>query len=241
METSRCTPTPRMCSAYSVSYAMKSVVWCTISALFIVLVQLSSVVYADLQYVTCGSVLKLENVHYQTRLHSHDIKYGSGSGQQSVTGTTDREDNNSHWVVKGKREKACQRGDPIPCGSTVRLEHLATHKNLHSHHFVSPLSSNQEISAFGDGGDGDTGDNWSVVCSSDFWERGASVRFKHVDTDMWLCSSGQTYGRPIGGQMEVCGLNYPDSSCHWKTVEGVYIKPTADIAPSRLLHDHSEL
>lgn len=28
------------------------------------------------------------------------------------------------------------------------------------------------------------GDNWTVVCSSDFWERGATVRLKHVDTDM---------------------------------------------------------
>ena len=34
------------------------------------------------QQVTCGSVLKL--FHYQSnhRLYSHDVKYGSGSGQQ---------------------------------------------------------------------------------------------------------------------------------------------------------------
>lgn len=34
------------------------------------------------QYVTCGSVIKLLNVDYKTRLHSHDVKYGTGSGQQ---------------------------------------------------------------------------------------------------------------------------------------------------------------
>ena len=33
-------------------------------------------------HVTCGTVLKLENVHSKARLHSHDVKYGSGSGQQ---------------------------------------------------------------------------------------------------------------------------------------------------------------
>jgi len=33
-------------------------------------------------YVTCGSVLKLLNVRSNVRLHSHDVKYGSGSGQQ---------------------------------------------------------------------------------------------------------------------------------------------------------------
>lgn len=29
--------------------------------------------------VTCGSVLKLLNTHHKVRLHSHDIKYGSGA------------------------------------------------------------------------------------------------------------------------------------------------------------------
>lgn len=29
--------------------------------------------------VTCGSVLKLLNTHHRVRLHSHDIKYGSGA------------------------------------------------------------------------------------------------------------------------------------------------------------------
>ena len=51
--------------------------------------------------VTCGSVLKLQNVYHKVRLHSHDVKYGSGSGQQSVTGTEVKEDVNSHWAIKG--------------------------------------------------------------------------------------------------------------------------------------------
>lgn len=29
--------------------------------------------------VTCGSVLKLLNTYHKVRLHSHDIKYGSGA------------------------------------------------------------------------------------------------------------------------------------------------------------------
>jgi dolichyl-phosphate-mannose--protein O-mannosyl transferase len=35
--------------------------------------------------------------------------------------------------------------------------HVTTRRNLHSHHFSSPLSHNQEVSAFGEGGDGDEG------------------------------------------------------------------------------------
>jgi dolichyl-phosphate-mannose--protein O-mannosyl transferase len=39
------------------------------------------------------------------------------------------------------------------------LHHLITKKNLHSHFFTSPLSGNQEISAYGDDdGEGDTGE-----------------------------------------------------------------------------------
>jgi len=62
------------------------------------------------QYVTCGSVLKLMNIGYKIRLHSHDVKYGTGSGQQSVTGTDVQEDVNSHWVIKAQTGKHCFRG-----------------------------------------------------------------------------------------------------------------------------------
>jgi len=36
----------------------------------------------DYDFVTCGSALKLLNHYHDVRLHSHDVKYGSGSGQQ---------------------------------------------------------------------------------------------------------------------------------------------------------------
>ena len=62
------------------------------------------------QYVTCGSVLKLLNVDYKVRLHSHDVKYGTGSGQQSVTGTEVQEDVNSHWIIKAESKKQWIRG-----------------------------------------------------------------------------------------------------------------------------------
>ena len=137
------------------------------------------------QYVSCGSVVKLLNTNYNVRLHSHDVKYGSGSGQQSVTGTDVQEDVNSYWQIKGPNEKSCTRGEPVECGATIRLQHIQSKKNLHSHHFSSPLSGNQEVSAFGDkNGDGDTGDNWTMVCSGDYWDRDDDVRLKHVDTEM---------------------------------------------------------
>ena len=38
--------------------------------------------FIEFKYVTCGSSLKLFNNRQAVRLHSHDVKYGSGSGQQ---------------------------------------------------------------------------------------------------------------------------------------------------------------
>jgi dolichyl-phosphate-mannose--protein O-mannosyl transferase len=48
--------------------------------------------------ITYGAVLKLMHEKTKFRLHSHDVPYGSGSGQQSVTGFPNVDDANSYWV-----------------------------------------------------------------------------------------------------------------------------------------------
>lgn len=71
----------------------------TISAtiLLVVLSQTLVVFGETVSHVTCGSVVKLENESKpKMRLHSHDVKYGSGSGQQSVT-AAENQDTNSYW------------------------------------------------------------------------------------------------------------------------------------------------
>ena len=179
-----------------------------------------------LSRVTCGSVVKLINANFMAKLHSHDVKYGSGSGQQSVTGTDESDDGSSYWQIKGASSAGpCTRGSDIKCGDSIRLTHLATGKNLHSHLFSSPLSGEQEVSAFGADGEGDTGDNWTVVCAADVWRREETVKLKHVDTERFLTMTGRTYGRPISGHIEVVATKYPDSSAYWRTGEGVFVKP----------------
>lgn len=198
--------------------------WCFFIGPFLSL----SVLAAKARYVTCGSVLKLINVDYKSRLHSHDVKYGTGSGQQSVTGIEVSEDVNSHWAIKAKTGKSCERGEPIRCGQEIRLQHIATNKNLHSHIFSSPLSGSQaqEVSAYGDdGGLGDTGDHWEVICSGEEWHRDDKVQFKHLDTQKFLGMSGRSFGRPISGQMEVVGLSSPYTGSEWLASEGLFIHP----------------
>ncbi|NWV62084.1 SDF2L protein, partial [Malurus elegans] len=180
--------------------------------------------------VTCGSVLKLLNTRHSVRLHSHEVKYGSGSGQQSVTGVEASDDANSYWRIRGKSDSICQRGTPVKCGQAIRLTHVNTGKNLHTHHFPSPLSNNQEVSAFGDDGEGDDLDFWIVQCSGTYWEREDAVRFKHVGTEVFLSITGEQYGHPIRGQREVHGMPAANHHNYWKAMEGVFIKPSLDPA-----------
>ncbi|TRY57556.1 hypothetical protein DNTS_023498 [Danionella cerebrum] len=181
---------------------------------------------SELSFVTCGSVVKLLNVKHNVRLHSHDVRYGSGSGQQSVTGVTAVEDSNSYWSVRGTSNTLCHRGAPVQCGQNIRLTHVNTGRNLHSHYFTSPLSSNQEVSAFGENGEGDHLDEWTVLCSGSLWQREESVRFQHTATDALLTVTGEQYGRPIHGQREVHGMMGSSSHSYWRTTEGVFIKPS---------------
>jgi dolichyl-phosphate-mannose--protein O-mannosyl transferase len=99
----------------------------------------------------------------------------------------------SLWLVKegSKAKEVCELGTPIKCNEIVRLEHVDTGKNLHSHLFKSPLSGNQEVSAFGEHGTGDTGDNWTVQCETNdvLWQRYKQVIFVHVDTGKFLSTS----------------------------------------------------
>jgi dolichyl-phosphate-mannose--protein O-mannosyl transferase len=129
----------------------------------------------------------------------------------------------------------CEIGTPVKCGSFVRLQHVATGKNLHSHNFRAPLSGNQEVSGFGDPSSGDTGDSWEVVCAAkaEFWERGKPIHLKHMDTGKWLSTSDQYAftqqncggGCPIMGQFEVSASSKRDAKSIWYTGQGIYFPP----------------
>ena len=54
---------------------------------------------SDAGLVTCGSVLKLFNTQHRVRLHSHDIKYGSGA--RAGAGAARRRA--GRWVPAGQR------------------------------------------------------------------------------------------------------------------------------------------
>lgn len=93
--------------------------------------------------------------------------------------------------------------------------HLDTGKNLHSHLHKSPLSGQQEVSAFGDNTSGDTGDHWKVVIDGKYWKRGETIRFQHVDTGRYLSSNTKKYQHPIPGQQEICAVDKSNEETKW--------------------------
>ena len=195
-----------------------------ITPIFLLLTNSPTTLSFKYDYVTCGSLIKLYSQSYQTRLHSHEVAYGTGSGQQSVTAIEQADDSNSLWQIRGiSEDNACTRGEPIQCGASVRLTHLNTKKNLHTHNFRSPLSNQQEVSAFGENGVGDDLDVWEIQCSTGQWNRNSGVSLYHSPTKKFLALSGKVFGRPIANQMEVIASK---SKQLWKVMEGVYIKPT---------------
>ncbi|KAG0566950.1 hypothetical protein KC19_7G099300 [Ceratodon purpureus] len=174
--------------------------------------------------VTYGSVIKLQHDRTKYRLHSHDVPYGSGSGQQSVTAFPGVEDANSYWMVEIV-DDGHEQGDVIPNGAIVRLQHVRTRKWLHSHFHQSPLSGNLEVSGFGGDEQTDTGDYWKLEIEGkdSVWTLDQKVRLRHVDTNGYLHSHNMKYNQL--NQREVCGVTKKNADNLWSAAEGIYFRP----------------
>ncbi|KAK6912513.1 MIR motif [Dillenia turbinata] len=165
--------------------------------------------------ITYGTVLKLMHEKTKFRLHSHEVPYGSGSGQQSVTGFPNVDDSNSYWIVRPQLGISAKQGDPIKSGTIIRLQHMRTRKWLHSHLHESPISGNLEVvSCFGGEEESDTG-------SGKTWKQDQRVRLQHVDTGGYLHSHDKKYQRIAGGQQEVCGVRDKRPDNVWLAAEVV--------------------
>ncbi|KAI0052691.1 glycosyltransferase family 39 protein [Auriscalpium vulgare] len=163
--------------------------------------------YAD---VAMGSKVTIRHVNTQGGyLHSHGHNYPGGSQQQQVT-LYPHQDTNNEWRIIN----ATQTGDPsadwdqleglhyITTGTRIKLRHLATEKNLHSHDFRPPVSEvdfQNEVSGYGmPGFIGDMNDDWFVEI--DHGDRrdpessrrvrtlGSQFRLRHALTGCYLFS-----------------------------------------------------
>ena len=100
------------------------------------------------KYVTCGSAIKLTHVESGGKflLRSDERQLQTGSGQQLVTAEQNNRSPKGLWQVReGTSDKFCEAGTPVKCGQVIRLMHIDTGSNLHTHGIRSPLSSQHEV------------------------------------------------------------------------------------------------
>lgn len=168
-------------------------------------------------------------------LSSGGHRINAGSGQQLVTASPEKGGASSLWLVReGHGMEPCVTGEKIPFGTKIRLTHVETGGNLHSHHVRSPLSNQQEITAFGQEGEGDNGDDWIVnpaKGSDKFWKKDEFVFISHDATHKHLgCSEQAKFsvhncGRqcPVMDHLEVFGRSDRDALVQWKASMGVFL------------------
>ncbi|KAF8147568.1 dolichyl-phosphate-mannose-protein mannosyltransferase [Crassisporium funariophilum] len=143
--------------------------------------------------IAYGSKLTLKNMGWGGGLlHSHVQTYPVGSNQQQVT-CYHYKDNNNEWVILPRWDEPEYNPNGemkfLKDGDVIRLNHVPTTRNLHSHTVVAPVSKlNYEVSCYGNETIGDNHDYWKVEVVDDI-KRGTNIdrihslttrlRFKH--------------------------------------------------------------
>lgn len=76
------------------------------------------------------------------------------------------------------QKEPCKQGESIKKGQAIRLYHPNTRKWLHSHLIKSPITQQQEVSAYGAPSQSDGGDLWTVTwdSSAPTWDSASKVR-----------------------------------------------------------------
>ena len=205
--------------------------------------------------VTYGSSLRIQNIITKYYLSSFGMNWSTGSGLQIVTAVQSDKDRNSLFTIKeGENYPTKINGEPVLCGEIIRLEHIATGKNLHSHDFKSFVTNSQEACAFGEDGNGDVNDNFRISCykQNDNETITGKTEFflQHVPTQNWLYINYKTSmyddrncrGCPIRGQREVSLTTKKDKQCLWKVIGGIiFSSETEQNEPSHKSDDNSDL
>ncbi|XP_059156295.1 protein O-mannosyl-transferase 2-like isoform X2 [Physella acuta] len=180
------------------------------------------------QYVAYGSEITLKQRRTGgAYLHSHPHLYPEEHPpkQQQVT-TYSHKDENNKWRIKPADRDPPQELLYIHTGDLVRLEHVATRRNLHSHREPAPLSKHHyQVSGYGQNGTGDANDIWLLeVEGSSPGERIQTVRSKikfiHYHVKCLLHSHDKKLPKWGWEQLEAtCQPNLRDTTSVWSVEE----------------------
>lgn len=170
-----------------------------------------NVVPAELAF---GSIITLKNARAGgALLHSHTHLYPKEHPpeQQQITCYSHKDDNNK-WLVK-KAYEDYSKEQPLEYlknGDWIRLEHVATKRNLHSHGEKAPLTTHHnQVTGYGDNGKGDANDFWRVEIVSGEGDDGriktVKTVFRLIHVNLGCALHGSTQVLPKWGweQLEV--------------------------------------
>lgn len=182
------------------------------------------------QYIAYGSEITLKQRRTGgAYLHSHPHLYPEEHPpkQQQVTSYSHKDENNK-WRIKPHDREPGSNDEImfVRSGDLVRLEHIATRRNLHSHREPAPLSKHHfQVSGYGQNGTGDANDIWQVEVESA--SRGdliqtvrSKIKFIHYHVRCLLHSHDKKLPKWGWEQLEVtCQPNLRDSTSAWSVEE----------------------
>lgn len=166
-------------------------------------------------------------------LHSHWHIYpeGIGARQQQITTYSHKDDNNLWLVKKFDTEDIPKEPVLVKHGDLIRLEHVVTRRNLHSHKEIAPVSKKHyQVTGYGENGTGDANDVWKVLIhhgkEGDVVETVTSkLKFVHYLHHCVLTCSGKTLPKWAFSQQEVsCNPNMRDKNALWNIEDNNYSK-----------------
>lgn len=166
-------------------------------------------------------------------LHSHWHLYpeGVGARQQQITTYSHKDDNNLWLVKKFDTDKLPAEPELVKHGDLVRLEHVITGRNLHSHKEIAPVSKKHyQVTGYGENGTGDANDVWKILISNgkdgDIIQTVTSkLKFVHYLHHCVLTCSGKTLPKWAYSQQEVsCNPNMRDKNALWNIEDNRYPK-----------------
>ncbi|KAK6226372.1 dolichyl-phosphate-mannose-protein mannosyltransferase [Colletotrichum tabaci] len=181
--------------------------------------------------IAYGSRATIKNMGYGGGLlHSHVQTYPEGSTQQQVTCYHHKDANNDWFFYPNRHDEDYDpEAEPrfIADGSTIRLIHAQTGRNLHSHEIAAPMTkADKEVSCYGNLTIGDDKDHWQVEVVRDVASRDRSrirtlttaFRLRHPTLGCYLRAGNVNLPQWGFKQIEVTCTkknNPKDSYTHW--------------------------
>lgn len=178
-------------------------------------------------------ILVIADTTNRHTLHSHGLKYETGSKKQQVTAFSGRDDNDN-WVIKGRHEsgKKHKHTGEVKYFDVIRLKHVGTKKylSIHTGHAAPVSSDNQEVCVAKKKHDEV---NWVIEPAEDYgsesWNPQHEIRLRHEATGLYLHVSGYNFDLGNGdSQGEVIAAGKNESSDKWYVESKTTIQHSKD-------------